>query len=76
HLSTQILPRFLGLVGEMRSYSDKLKEATAALVEMNVSGSNKAAELSKENFASIEFDLFAEIGFAGLLVLGAVVFVL
>jgi methyl-accepting chemotaxis protein len=71
---TEEAGQYLG--GEMRSYSDKLKEATAALVELNVSGSNKAAELSKETFASIEFDLFAAIGFAGLLVLGAVVFVL
>ncbi|WP_183843452.1 HAMP domain-containing methyl-accepting chemotaxis protein [Rhizobium etli] len=60
----------------MRSYSDTLKEATASLVELDVSGSNKAAELSKETFASIEFYLLAAIGFAGLLVLGAVVFVL
>ncbi|MGO8035080.1 HAMP domain-containing methyl-accepting chemotaxis protein [Rhizobium leguminosarum] len=71
---TEEAGQYLG--GEMRSYSDKLKEATAALVELNVSGSNKAAELSKEAFASIEFELFAAIGFAGLLVLGAVVFVL
>ncbi|MGR9466885.1 HAMP domain-containing methyl-accepting chemotaxis protein [Rhizobium leguminosarum] len=71
---TEEAGQYLG--GEMRSYSDNLKEATAALVELNVSGSNKAAELSKETFASIEFELFAAIGFAGLLVLGAVVFVL
>ena len=71
---TEEAGQYLG--GEMRSHSDKLKEATAALVELNVSGSNKAAELSKETFASIEFELFAAIGFAGLLVLGAVVFVL
>ncbi|NKF33741.1 methyl-accepting chemotaxis protein, partial [Pseudomonas sp. BGM005] len=60
----------------MRTYSDKLKEATTSLVELDVSGSNKAADLSKETFASIEFYLLAAIGFAGLLVLGAVAFVL
>ncbi|MBX4926679.1 methyl-accepting chemotaxis protein [Rhizobium binae] len=60
----------------MRAYSDKLKEATTSLVELDVNGSNKAAELSKETFASIEFYLLAAIGFAGLLVLGAVAFVL
>ncbi|RXT17930.1 methyl-accepting chemotaxis protein [Rhizobium leguminosarum] len=64
------------LSGEMRSYSDKLKEATTILVELDVSGSNKAAELSKQTFDSIEFYLLAAIGVAGLLVLGAVAFVL
>ncbi|PDS35180.1 methyl-accepting chemotaxis protein [Rhizobium anhuiense] len=64
------------LSGEMRSYSEKLKEATTTLVELDVSGSNKAAELSKETFDSIEFYLLATIGVAGLLVLGAVAFVL
>jgi methyl-accepting chemotaxis protein len=71
---TEEAGKYLG--GEMRAYSDKLKEATATLVELNVSGSNQAAELSKTVFASIEFYLVAAIGFAGLLVLGAVFFVL
>ena len=71
---TEEAGKYLG--GEMRAYSDKLKEATATLVELNVSGSNQAAELSKTVFASIEFYLLAAIGFAGLLVLGAVFFVL
>ncbi|MBB2673722.1 UNVERIFIED_ORG: methyl-accepting chemotaxis protein [Rhizobium esperanzae] len=71
---TEEAGQYLG--GEMRSYSDKLKEATSSLVELDVSGSNKAAELSKETFASIEFYLLAAIGLAGLLVLGAVAFVL
>jgi len=71
---TEEAGQYLG--GEMRSYSDKLKEATTTLVELDVSGSNKAAELSKETFDSIEFYLLATIGVAGLLVLGAVAFVL
>ncbi|PDT02817.1 methyl-accepting chemotaxis protein [Rhizobium chutanense] len=71
---TEEAGQYLG--GEMRSYSDKLKEATAALVELNVSGSKKAADLSAETFDSIEFYLLATIGVAGLLVLGAVAFVL
>ncbi|PCK86126.1 methyl-accepting chemotaxis protein [Rhizobium sophoriradicis] len=71
---TEEAGQYLG--GEMRSYSDKLKEATSSLVELDVSGSNRAAELSKETFASIEFYLLAAIGLAGLLVLGAVAFVL
>ncbi|MBX5302232.1 methyl-accepting chemotaxis protein [Rhizobium sp. NLR12b] len=71
---TEEAGQYLG--GEMRSYSDKLKEATAALVELNVSGSKKAADLSKETFASIESYLLATIAFAGLIVLGAIVFVL
>ncbi|QKK20042.1 HAMP domain-containing methyl-accepting chemotaxis protein [Rhizobium indicum] len=71
---TEEAGQYLG--GEMRSYSDKLKEATTTLVELDVSGSNKAAELSKQTFDSIEFYLLAAIGVAGLLVLGAVAFVL
>lgn len=71
---TEEAGQYLG--GEMRSYSDKLKEATTTLVELDVSGSNKAAELSEETFDSIEFYLLATIGVAGLLVLGAVAFVL
>ncbi|MGO6969758.1 HAMP domain-containing methyl-accepting chemotaxis protein [Rhizobium leguminosarum] len=71
---TEEAGQYLG--GEMRSYSDKLKEATATLVELDVSGSNEAAELSKQTFDSIEFYLLAAIGVAGLLVLGAVAFVL
>ncbi|ARM92389.1 methyl-accepting chemotaxis protein (plasmid) [Rhizobium sp. CIAT894] len=71
---TEEAGQYLG--GEMRSYSDKLKEATVALVELNVSGSKKAADLSAETFDSIEFYLLATIGVAGLLVLGAVAFVL
>ncbi|MBB4216510.1 HAMP domain-containing methyl-accepting chemotaxis protein [Rhizobium sp. BK212] len=71
---TEEAGQYLG--GEMRSYSEKLKEATTTLVELDVSGSNKAAELSKETFDSIEFYLLATIGVAGLLVLGAVAFVL
>ncbi|UVD60674.1 methyl-accepting chemotaxis protein (plasmid) [Rhizobium sp. Pop5] len=71
---TEEAGQYLG--GEMKSYSDKLKEAVATLVELNVSGSNQAAELSKTVFASVEFYLLAAIGFAGLLVLGAVFFVL
>ncbi|WSH04089.1 HAMP domain-containing methyl-accepting chemotaxis protein (plasmid) [Rhizobium ruizarguesonis] len=66
--------KYLG--GEMRTYSDKLKELTTALVEFNVSGSNKAAEASKTTYASIKFYLIAAIGIAGLLVVGAVAFVL
>ncbi|MBB3647526.1 methyl-accepting chemotaxis protein [Rhizobium sp. BK619] len=71
---TEEAGQYLG--GGMRSYSDKLKEATAALVELNVTGSKKAADLSTETFASIEFYLVATIAVAGLLVLGAVAFVL
>ncbi|TAV66590.1 HAMP domain-containing methyl-accepting chemotaxis protein [Rhizobium leguminosarum] len=71
---TEEAGQYLG--GEMRSYSDKLKEATATLVELDVSGSNKAAARSEETFDSIEFYLLAAIGVAGLLVLGAVAFVL
>ncbi|MDR9802989.1 HAMP domain-containing methyl-accepting chemotaxis protein [Rhizobium hidalgonense] len=71
---TEEAGKYLG--GEMRSYSDKLKEAAAALVELDVSGSNKAAALSRETFDSIEFYLLAAISVAGLLVLGAVAFVL
>ncbi|MBB6219179.1 methyl-accepting chemotaxis protein [Rhizobium leguminosarum] len=71
---TEEAGQYLG--GGMRSYSDKLKEATAALVELNVIGSKKAADLSTETFASIEFYLLATIAIAGLLVLGAVAFVL
>ncbi|PDS42268.1 methyl-accepting chemotaxis protein [Rhizobium anhuiense] len=71
---TEEAGQYLG--GEMRSYSEKLKEATTTLVELDVSGSNKAAELSKETFDSIEFYLLATIGVAGLLVLGAIAFVL
>ncbi|MBY5315883.1 HAMP domain-containing protein [Rhizobium leguminosarum] len=71
---TEEAGQYLG--GEMRSYSDKLKEATSTLVELDVSGSNEAAELSKQTFDSIEFYLLAAIGVAGLLVLGAVAFVL
>ena len=71
---TEEAGQYLG--GGMRSYSDKLKEATAALVELNVIGSKKAADLSTETFASIEFYLLATIAVAGLLVLGAVAFVL
>ncbi|MGO8500543.1 methyl-accepting chemotaxis protein [Rhizobium leguminosarum] len=71
---TEEAGQYLG--GEMRSYSDKLKEATSTLVELDVSGSNEAAELSKKTFDSIEFYLLAAIGVAGLLVLGAVAFVL
>ncbi|MBP2448184.1 methyl-accepting chemotaxis protein [Rhizobium leguminosarum] len=71
---TEEAGKYLG--AGMRSYSDKLKEATAALVELNVIGSKKAADLSTETFASIEFYLIATIGVAGLLVLGAVAFVL
>ncbi|MGV4797233.1 methyl-accepting chemotaxis protein [Rhizobium sp. F40D2] len=71
---TEEAGQYLG--GGMRSYSDKLKEATAALVELNVTGSKKAADLSAETFASIEFYLLATIAVAGLLVLGAVAFVL
>ncbi|TAY71707.1 methyl-accepting chemotaxis protein [Rhizobium leguminosarum] len=66
--------KYLG--GEMRTDSDKLKELTTALVEFNVSGSNKAAEASKTTYASIKFYLIAAIGIAGLLVVGAVAFVL
>jgi methyl-accepting chemotaxis protein len=66
--------KYLG--GEMRTDSDKLKELTTALVEFNVSGSNKAAEASKTTYASIKFYLIATIGIAGLLVVGAVAFVL
>ncbi|MGO6908457.1 HAMP domain-containing protein, partial [Rhizobium ruizarguesonis] len=40
------------------------------------SGSNKAAEASKTTYASIKFYLIAAIGIAGLLVVGAVAFVL
>ncbi|KPH07183.1 methyl-accepting chemotaxis protein (plasmid) [Rhizobium acidisoli] len=71
---TEEAGQYLG--GGMRSYSDELKEATAALVELNVIGSKKAADLSTETFASIEFYLLATIAVAGLLVLGAVAFVL
>ncbi|MGO6674616.1 methyl-accepting chemotaxis protein [Rhizobium leguminosarum] len=71
---TEEAGQYLG--GEMRSYSDKLKEATSTLVELDVSGSNEAADLSKQTFDSIEFYLLAAIGVAGLLVLGAVAFVL
>ncbi|PDT14042.1 methyl-accepting chemotaxis protein [Rhizobium sp. J15] len=71
---TEEAGQYLG--ADMRSYSDKLKEATTALVALDVEGSREAAELSKTTFASIEFYLLAAIGFAGLLVLGAVVFVL
>ncbi|MDF0662305.1 HAMP domain-containing methyl-accepting chemotaxis protein [Rhizobium sp. BC49] len=71
---TEEAGQYLG--GGMRSYSDKLKEATAALVELNVIGSKKAADLSTKTFASIEFYLLATIAVAGLLVLGAVAFVL
>ncbi|NNH41993.1 methyl-accepting chemotaxis protein [Rhizobium laguerreae] len=66
--------QYLG--GEMRTYSDKLKEATANLVELNVNGSKTAAEVSKTTYANVTFYLFASIGVAGLLVLGAVAFVL
>ncbi|EJC83551.1 methyl-accepting chemotaxis protein [Rhizobium leguminosarum bv. trifolii WSM2297] len=71
---TEDAGQYLG--GGMRTYSDKLKETTATLAELDVSGSNQAADLSKETFASIKFYLLAAIGFAGLLVLGAVAFVL
>ncbi|OHV23050.1 methyl-accepting chemotaxis protein [Rhizobium sp. RMa-01] len=71
---TEEAGQYLG--GEMRTYSDKLKEATTTLVELDVSGSNKAAALSKETFDSIEFYLLAAIIVAGLLVVGAIAFVL
>ncbi|WP_049734958.1 HAMP domain-containing methyl-accepting chemotaxis protein [Rhizobium ecuadorense] len=71
---TEEAGQYLG--GEMRSYSDKLKEATTSLVELDVSGSNKAAALSKETFDSIEFYLLVAISVAGLVVVGAVAFVL
>ncbi|WHO75456.1 methyl-accepting chemotaxis protein [Rhizobium sp. BT03] len=71
---TEEAGKYLG--GEMRTYSDKLKEATTTLVELDVSGSNKAAALSKETFDSIEFYLLAAISVAGLLVIGAIAFVL
>ncbi|MBB2750652.1 UNVERIFIED_ORG: methyl-accepting chemotaxis protein [Rhizobium aethiopicum] len=71
---TEEAGQYLG--GEMRTYSDKLKEATTTLVELDVSGSNKAAALSKETFDSIEFYLLAAISVAGLLVVGAIAFVL
>lgn len=64
------------LSGEMRVHSDKLKEFTAALVELNVEGSNKAAETSRTTYASVKFYLFTAMGLAGLLVLGAIAFVL
>ncbi|MBX5174476.1 HAMP domain-containing protein [Rhizobium sp. NZLR1b] len=66
--------QYLG--GEMRTYSDKLKELTASLVELNVIGSKQAADASKTTYASVKFYLFAAIGLAGLLVVGAIAFVL
>ncbi|WP_246707903.1 HAMP domain-containing protein, partial [Rhizobium ruizarguesonis] len=60
----------------MRTYSDKLKELTTALVELNLSGSKQAAEVSRTTYASVKFYLFTAIGFAGLLVAGAIAFVL
>ncbi len=66
----------LYLGGEMRTYSDKLKELTTGLVELNVIGSQEAAEVSRTTYASVEFYLFVAIGLAGLLVVGAVAFVL
>lgn len=71
---TEEAGQYLG--GEMRILSDKVKESTAALVELNVEGSNKAAELSRATYASAKFYLFAAIGLAGSLVLGAIAFVL
>ncbi|MDF0664031.1 MULTISPECIES: HAMP domain-containing methyl-accepting chemotaxis protein [unclassified Rhizobium] len=64
------------LGGEMRSFSDKLKELTTALVELNVEGSKKAAELSKATYNSVMFYLLTAVVLAGLLVLGAVTFAL
>ncbi|MGY5778533.1 methyl-accepting chemotaxis protein [Rhizobium sp. LEGMi135b] len=64
------------LAGKMRSDSDKLKELTTALVELNVSGSKEAAEVSRATYTAVKFYLFAAIGFAGLLVVGATAFVL
>ncbi|MDR6817743.1 methyl-accepting chemotaxis protein [Neorhizobium sp. 2083] len=66
--------QYLG--GEMRTHSDKLKELTTALVELNVVGSKEAADVSRATYASVKFYLFTAIGFAGLLVVGAIVFVL
>jgi len=66
----------LYLGGEMRIYSDKLKELTTGLVELNVIGSQEAANVSRTTYASIKFYLFVAIGLAGLLVVGAVSFVL
>ncbi len=66
--------QYLG--GEMRAHSDKLKELTASLVELNVIGSKEAADVSRTTYASVEFYLFTAIGFAGLLVVGAIAFVL
>ncbi len=66
----------LYLGGEMRTYSDKLKELTTGLVELNVIGSQEAAKVSRTTYASVEFYLFVAIGLAGLLVVGAVAFVL
>ncbi|TAV18923.1 methyl-accepting chemotaxis protein [Rhizobium ruizarguesonis] len=71
---TEEAGRYLG--GGMRTYSDKLKELTTALVELNLSGSKQAAELSRTTYASVKFYLFTAIGFAGLLVVGAIAFVL
>ncbi|EJC84250.1 methyl-accepting chemotaxis protein [Rhizobium leguminosarum bv. trifolii WSM2297] len=66
--------QYLG--GEMRTYSDKLKELTTSLVELNVIGSKQAADVSRTTYASVKFYLFAAIGLAGLLVVGAISFVL
>jgi methyl-accepting chemotaxis protein len=66
----------LYLGGEMRTYSDKLKELTTGLVELNVIGSQEAAKVSRTTYASVEFYLFVAIGLAALLVVGAVAFVL
>ncbi|TCA67016.1 methyl-accepting chemotaxis protein [Rhizobium leguminosarum bv. viciae] len=71
---TEEAGRYLG--GGMRTYSDKLKELTTALVELNLSGSKQAAEVSRTTYASVKFYLFTAIGFAGLLVAGAIAFVL
>ncbi|NEH33039.1 MCP four helix bundle domain-containing protein, partial [Rhizobium ruizarguesonis] len=71
---TEEAGRYLG--GGMRTYSDKLKELTTALVELNLSGSKQAAEVSRTTYASVKFYLFTAIGFAGLLVVGAIAFVL
>ncbi|CDN51940.1 methyl-accepting chemotaxis protein [Neorhizobium galegae] len=71
---TEDAGQYLG--GKMRTYSDKLKELTTALVELNVSGSKEAADVSRTTYASVKFYLFAAIGFAGLLVVGAITFVL
>lgn len=69
---TEEASKYMG--GEMLSLSAAVNTSVKALVDLHVEGSKTASDVNKSEYQSVTLYLYAALGFAILLVIGAVIF--